>query len=250
MLREVLENAERFGLKQFPCIGKKPAHKGWQTEATNVRNRLEEIFTEENNDGLPTGERNQIIVVDVDEKGLARELFKMSRRIVRCIVETPHGVHFFFKHPGVHVPNAVKTRMDGISVDIRGDGGYVIFPPSQNNGLPYKFVEGFEFDPSKLEVFDPTWIERKEVKQQPIEEDDVLRRISRARLWLAKHDPAISGQGGHKTMFSACCAMVQKFRLSIEQTWPLILEYNVRCIPPFSEKELRHKIADAMKKSQ
>jgi hypothetical protein len=249
MLREVLENAERFGLCQFPCIGKKPAHKGWQAEATNVRSRLEELFTETVNDGVPTGERNRIVVVDVDEKGIGRELYKIRRKVIRCIVETPHGVHFFFKHPGCHVPNAVKTRMSGIPVDIRGDGGYVIFPPSQNGGLPYKFVEGCEFDPKRLEVFDPKWIQQKEVKQQPILEDDVLRRISRARLWLAKHDPAISGQAGHRTMFSACCAMVQKFRLSIEQAWPLILEYNSRCVPPFSEKEIRHKISDAFVKT-
>jgi hypothetical protein len=250
MLREVLEYAERFGLCQFPCIGKKPAHKGWQAKATNVRTTLEQLFMEEGvNDGVPTGERNQIVVVDVDEKGIGRELFKMRRRIIKTIVETPHGVHFFFKHPGVHVHNAVKARMSGIPVDIRGDGGYVIFPPSQNGSLPYKFVEGYEFDPAKLEVFDPKWIQQKEVTQQPIIENDVLRRISRARLWLAKRDPAISGQGGHKQMFSACCAMVQKFRLSIEQAWPLILEYNSRCAPPFSEKEIRHKISDAFVKT-
>ena len=50
-------------------------------------------------------------------------------------------------------------------------------------------------------------------------------------------------------MFYCCCRMFQMFGFtSIEQVWPLILEYNAKCLPPFSEKELLHKLQDAREK--
>jgi putative DNA primase/helicase len=38
------------------------------------------------------------------------------------------GVQYLFTHPGTHVKNGVETL--GAGLDIRGDGGYVIAPPS------------------------------------------------------------------------------------------------------------------------
>src|SRR5581483_8736250 len=39
------------------------------------------------------------------------------------------GRHFYFAHPGFDVPNDTGRRL-GPGIDIRGDGGYVIAPPS------------------------------------------------------------------------------------------------------------------------
>ena len=38
------------------------------------------------------------------------------------------------------------------------------------------------------------------------------------------------------------------FGLSYEQAWPLILHWNNRCDPPWSEREIAHKLSDALKK--
>ncbi len=40
------------------------------------------------------------------------------------------GWHYYFKHPGpgVHVPNSIGQLGPGL--DVRGDGGYVVAPPS------------------------------------------------------------------------------------------------------------------------
>jgi len=64
---------------------------------------------------------------------------------------------------------------------------------------------------------------------------------------LQKVEPAVSGQGGHNKLFYACCGVLRKFGLSLDQAWPLLLEYNSRCQPPFSERELLHKAEDALK---
>lgn len=74
--------------------------------------------------------------------------------------------------------------------------------------------------------------------------DNVIRR---ARAYLEKVDPAISGQGGHNTTFRAACALILGFDLSPEEAYPLLAEYNERCEPPWSERELVHKLATAAK---
>ena len=69
--------------------------------------------------------------------------------------------------------------------------------------------------------------------------------LDRARKYLAKVPPAISGQGGHNATFHAACTLVHGFALSVEQAKPLLLEWNATCQPPWGEGEIDHKLADA-----
>ena len=56
--------------------------------------------------------------------------------------------------------------------------------------------------------------------------------------------PAISGAGGHAATFAAACWTV-RFGLSDPDALALLAEYNRRCQPPWTEKELAHKLHDA-----
>ncbi len=58
---------------------------------------------------------------------------------------------------------------------------------------------------------------------------------------------AVSGQSGHNDTFQAACILVQGFGLSPEQAWPLMVEFNAKCSPQWSDKELRHKLSGADK---
>jgi replicative DNA helicase len=69
--------------------------------------------------------------------------------------------------------------------------------------------------------------------------------IERARKYLAKLPPAISGQGGHPATFHAACCMVCGFGLTEDQAMMLMREYNASCSPQWSEKELLHKVRSA-----
>jgi P4 family phage/plasmid primase-like protien len=75
------------------------------------------------------------------------------------------------------------------------------------------------------------------------------RITARARAYLDKVPPAVSGQGGHDQTFTAACALVLGFDLSVEDALPLLQQWNNTCQPPWSEKELRHKLLDADKKT-
>jgi hypothetical protein len=75
---------------------------------------------------------------------------------------------------------------------------------------------------------------------------DVERRVI---AYLATIEPSVSGQKGSDKTFGAACRVGPGFDLTEDEAYRLIdAHYNPRCVPPWSEKELRHKLADAYKK--
>ena len=68
--------------------------------------------------------------------------------------------------------------------------------------------------------------------------------LDAARAYLDKLPPAISGAGGHAATFTAACSTV-RLGLSDGDALALLREYNGRCQPPWTEKELTHKLRDA-----
>ena len=73
----------------------------------------------------------------------------------------------------------------------------------------------------------------------------VLSAIERARRYISKCGPAISGQGGHGVTFHVAAVLVHGFALSDQDALMLLKEWNLTCQPPWKERELRHKIASA-----
>ena len=69
----------------------------------------------------------------------------------------------------------------------------------------------------------------------------------RVRRYVEKMPAAISGSGGHDATFAVARTLIHGFALPEAVAWPILCEYNARCQPPWSERELRHKLADAGK---
>jgi hypothetical protein len=73
------------------------------------------------------------------------------------------------------------------------------------------------------------------------------KALSRAVAYLHGCDPAVSGQGGHNQTFKVACHVLS-FGLTEDEAYHLLATvYNPRCQPPWSEQELRHKVASARK---
>jgi hypothetical protein len=91
--------------------------------------------TPDANVGIATGEVSGIVVLDVDgPEGLDAwdALMADGREEIRSsfLVTTPRGgVHVYLAHPGRRVPNSAGKLAPNI--DVRGDGGYVVAPPSK-----------------------------------------------------------------------------------------------------------------------
>ena len=92
-----------------------------------------------------------------------------------------------------------------------------------------------------LEVW-ASWAPTKE-QAQPVQStskgvvanDD---RVARARKWLEKRDPAVSGAGGDDWTYQTACEVMIDFDLAEQDALTLLGEWNRRCQPPWDEEDL------------
>jgi hypothetical protein len=78
-----------------------------------------------------------------------------------------------------------------------------------------------------------------------VEDGKAMNPLDAARAYLAKLPSAVSGAGGHDATFRAACCLV-RFGLADGDAMTLLREWNVtHCRPPWTEKELIHKLKDA-----
>ncbi len=69
---------------------------------------------------------------------------------------------------------------------------------------------------------------------------------TRASKYLARCEPAVSGQDGHGKTLKVAVEVGPGFGLAPDVAYRLLwAEYNPRCEPPWAERELRHKVDEA-----
>lgn len=68
--------------------------------------------------------------------------------------------------------------------------------------------------------------------------------LERARLYVDTWEPSIEGSGGSNNAFAHIERLVRGFDLTDEDALSVIVSWNRRCKPPWSKKELLHKIRD------
>jgi hypothetical protein len=72
--------------------------------------------------------------------------------------------------------------------------------------------------------------------------DDLIDYVVKnAANYVAKIPPAIQGQNGDLATYVVICHLAHGFALPIEAAWPILMEYNERCQPPWDEEELLRK---------
>jgi hypothetical protein len=70
--------------------------------------------------------------------------------------------------------------------------------------------------------------------------------IDRARKYLSRMEGSVSGAGGHNACFSAAVVLVRGFDLPEAVALGLLQEeFNPKCAPAWSERELLHKVRQA-----
>ena len=105
------------------------------------------------NIGIVTGEISGLIVLNVDGPDGAATLETLGELPRTPVVRTGNGMHYYFRHPGGKFRNFAK-KLPGL--DFRGDGGYVVAPPSvHKSGSIYEW----EVSPSEADLADaPVWL--------------------------------------------------------------------------------------------
>ena len=145
-----------MGFSVIPIIpGQKKPIVSWQ-QYQKQKPTKEQIVswwsqTPQANVGIVTGEVSDLFVVDIDtEEGQQNLLQYGFEKIITPTVSTPRGgQHLYFKYPqGTNITiGAGKIK----GTDFRGNGGYVLAPPSCNDkGKKYTWVIDLQTDLSGL----------------------------------------------------------------------------------------------------
>jgi hypothetical protein len=142
MLKEALQySGLGFSIIPIQPKGKKPLIPWEEYQKTRASESAIKLWWKkwpDANVGIVTGEVSGIAVVDLEYEGLA-EASRIGLRSVLTSI-TGKGRHLYFKHPGEKVCNAIALRkIKGL--DIRGDGGYCLAPPSIHpDGKKYTWI--------------------------------------------------------------------------------------------------------------
>jgi len=139
------------------------------------------------NVGLVTGRVSGVVVLDVDSAEGLKAVEERGGVPQTPTGSTGKGQHIYFKHPGFEVHN-FAGKLPGL--DFRGDGGYVVAPPSIHpSGASYAWKVSFE----EAEPVDaPDWL-LKLLKPEPVVVPPrPLLTLSSGRLTRATIDNTIA----------------------------------------------------------
>lgn len=244
------------------CIspGKHPAIDSWQTAAsvdlTILRDWFAPIQTtlggaaDRHNIGVVCGPSN-IVVIDIDPRNDGAATFDALVAELGPLPPTVTadsgggGTHYVFRRP----TGDLESKL-GKGVDLLRDSRQFLVEPSVHpSGGTYRWRAGCAPDETQIASLPPAWLARvRRAVRRPSSMPVIIQsdiRIERARRYVAKLPPAISGDHGHTQMFNAVCCAMFGFDLDAEATLSIIAEYNQRCDPPFKERDLLHKIRSA-----
>lgn len=139
------------GWPVFPLVrlGKTPyGSTNGHKDATTNKSKLLDWWgtTREANIGLRTGIESGLFVLDVDPRHGGNESLKRLSDEHGPLPETltvatgGGGQHFYFLHPGKGFKVTSRPLPDYVGLDVKGDGGYVVAPPSvHETGAVYEF---------------------------------------------------------------------------------------------------------------
>jgi hypothetical protein len=151
------EIAANLNLPVFPCDSEKfPCTKSGFKDAVTDKKDVIRLFSDPRSTliGVPTGEISGIVVIDIDVKDGARGMEWLNDNSDSLPETRTHktrtgGLHLVFKYPvGFEIRNSASKIAPGI--DCRGNGGYVIYPPSTG----YQIADNV--DPEEM----PQWLIR------------------------------------------------------------------------------------------
>ena len=161
-LEIALQISNEIGLPVFPCREKSDATgrgvkspytaKGYKDASTDEQ-QIRNWWQAHPNAliGVPTGQASGILVVDIDQSDTKdgeasfTELGIGDPETVQTITQSG-GRHIIFKYPdGYNIRNSAGNVL-GKSIDVRANGGYVIWAGSRTENGGYQYRGGYEPD--------------------------------------------------------------------------------------------------------
>lgn len=246
LLEHALEYATIQQFAVFPLIprSKKPMTEYGVKDATKDVTIIKQWWTKEPhaNIGIATGALSGILVIDVDmdeEKGkngraTINEFERTNGKLpLTWMSKTGRGgYHIFYK-----TTERIKNRVNVLpSIDIRGDGGYIVAPPSiHENGNVYQWLTKEKLS---LNTMTPLVYQLcTGTGQQNI----------KSPTFFTVEEQIIQGNRTN-AMFKLVSSLIAK-GLSEEAIKAAVrIENQMKCKPPLTERDLEKEIFPAMKR--
>lgn len=192
------------------------------------------------NVGIITGAPSDVIVLDLDKRpetgidgdktlqGLQKRYGQMPETVKQ--ITGGGGSHLFFQHPGGHISNSVSKLGPGI--DVKGDSGYVLAPPSVHpNGSTYEWVVSpDDMPPAPLP---PAWVAL--LQSQPHGSGSQPRANTKSE--------SIREGKRNDVLFRNGCFMRSKGMSHAAIEAALLAENAARCQPPLPVEEVKQTAA-------
>jgi hypothetical protein len=201
------------------------------------------------------------VLVDVDRN--SRTVLRRLERRPDCpqpsyVVHTsPDRVHILWRVHRFEIGTAERLQKR-LAADL--DGDLAATAVTQMTRLP-GFWNNKYSDPFRI------WIDYRDVDRILAPEDfpslepgEVMSRepvvrvgvgqgrrasTERALIYLSRVPAAVAGRHGDLHTFQTCCRIVRGFALDDDDALAVLAEWNARCQPPWTERELREKIRSA-----
>lgn len=231
---------------------KRPMITGWQKAPFPSKQQVIEWFGVEHppNIGIRTGKASHVFVLDVDvakgstgggiadgaceERASGEHTLSVLERHFGDLpptvrVETPSGgFHLYFRLPeGVTIRNSASRKL-GDGLDIRGDNGQVVAPPSRTGKGEYT-ADGDEGPELKDKIADaPQWLL------------DKIISTYKPKTELPKHTGKIIHAEGGRNMALTSLAGAMRRQGVAEETLikALLAENEAHCVPPLESEEV------------
>lgn len=230
--------------------GKHPRILNWPENATTLCVRIRSWWHRWPlaNIGLATGEASGIVVLDVDPRhGGEVSLEELERRFgeLPASVEAETGGggrHLLFKHPGRTVTNSAGSLGPGL--DVRGDGGYIVAPPSLHaSGRRYAWEGAHHLaymEPPPL----PQWLSDRLTAQ-----DSGPRRLA-PKTTMSDLVLTSVREGQRNSSLARLAGHLFRHRVDPYVTLGLLRSWNEQnCHPPLTETEMTRTI-DSIAKAE
>lgn len=225
-LKQAAHNYASFGYKVFPLQPgrKQPLTFNGFKDASLDAEVIEKWWTDHPsaNIGIPTGEVNNLTVIDYDSKDFYHD-------DSYWIVETPKGYHVWYSY---YEDMRSMTRAFA-DTDIRSDGGYVVAPPSVIDGQSYEWLQ-FDGPPNKDRL-------------EPIPKN-LANLILMKKKMMKKKTPAPEtppfggegvGEGGRNSYLTSVAGKMRRAGMELEELMPALDIINeARCDPPLEKDEV------------
>jgi putative DNA primase/helicase len=214
-----------LGLSVIPCdpATKHPLLDSWKPYQSRLPTEKEvgDWWTRwpEAAPAVVTGELSALVVVDIDsDDALEIKEAEKSFGETSWRARTPSGgMHLGYAHPGGRVTNACRISGFDFDIDIRGDGGYALVPPSP--GYSWENEDPFETRPPFRGI--PKQIAPTLEPAQPVTQNDRIPRGERNQT-LASLGGTMRKRGMSSDAISAA----------------LLADNQKRCLPPLPKKEV------------